>query len=300
MQRLGLGYEEVRKVRPDIIYVEAPMQGTWGPHASFRGYGVTISALAGIHYLTALPGREPVGTGTNYPDHVPNCLHMALAILMALLHRSRTGEGQYIEISQFESTVAVIGPAVMDYAVNGRVVQPTGNKVSYACPHGAYPCKGEDRWCVIAVFDPVQWRSLCEAMGRPELEADPRFATLVARKEHEAELDQIISDWTRARTREEVFWTLQRAGVPVGMVNDAADLLNRDVQLAAREHWVFLDHPEMGRCVYDAPPYRSERLNPRPLRPAPLVGQDNEYVFKQLLGLSDDEYNSYLEQGIFE
>ncbi|HEY2887171.1 MAG TPA: CoA transferase, partial [Candidatus Limnocylindrales bacterium] len=175
MERWGLAYEDVRAVNPGVIYLTMPMQGADGPHASFTGFGSTISALSGLVSLSGLEDRLPVGTGTHFPDHVPNPGHALVAILAALYHRARTGEGQAVEVSQLESTVNIIGPAIVAAGFGDTNPKRTGNRIVGASPHGVFACLGEDRWCAIACRTDAEWQALATGLGRPDWIADPRF-----------------------------------------------------------------------------------------------------------------------------
>src|SRR6478609_10072351 len=177
MDRLGLGYDASRAVRPDVIYLEMPMLGTEGPHRDCRGYGLTIAAAGGLLGLTGYAGGSPVGTGTNYPDHVPNPLHGAVAVLAALRKRRRTGHGEYIELAQLESTVNAIGPAIVAAAA-GVDVRPVGNADPLAAPHGVYPCAGTDRWCAIAVFGEYQWTATRSVLDSVDWNEHPELDTV--------------------------------------------------------------------------------------------------------------------------
>jgi benzylsuccinate CoA-transferase BbsF subunit len=286
MERFGLGYAALRAEHPELIYLSMSMQGTDGPDRDYLGYGLTIGALVGLHELTGLPDRYPCGTGTNYPDHVPNPGHAALAVLAALRHRRRTGEGQLIDIAQTEPTIASIGSALVQFTLGGEPPQRSGNRHPAYAPHGVYPCAGDDRWIAIAVADDHHWHELCDELG--EL-AQPGLAHAEQRRDRAAELDALIAERTRGWDRWELMERLQRRGVAAGVMEDAADLLERDPQLAHRGHWQTLSHPEMGDCVYGSPPFRMG-LTPGRLRsPAPLLGQHTEAVLKELLELDEDE-----------
>jgi benzylsuccinate CoA-transferase BbsF subunit len=238
-----------------------------------------------------------VGSGTNFPDHVPNPTHACVAIMAALIHRHRTGEGQHIELSQFESTMNLFGTALLDYAVNGREVTRMGNCLPYAAPHGVYPCLGEDRWVAIACFNEEEWRSLCNVLSKPHLTEDSRFATLTARLTNKELLDKEISEWTLTNEGFKVMEILQSRGVPAGVVEDSKDTLENDKQLAARRHWVYLNHPVMGRSVYDAPPYKLSRT-PGFLRSyAPLLGEHTRQICLELLGMELSEYEKLEKEG---
>ncbi|TWD17642.1 benzylsuccinate CoA-transferase BbsF subunit [Streptomyces sp. T12] len=296
MDRLGLGYRDLTAVRPDIICLEMPMQGNTGPHRDFRGYGLTIAAAGGLLGLTGYPEHPPVGTGTNYPDHVPNPLHAAVAVLAALRHRRKTGKGQYIELAQLESTVNVIGPALLA-AATGRRADRAANQDASAAPHGVYPCAGEDRWCAIAVTTDDQWDALANVLGRPEWAAKPLYATADGRLAAKEELDDAVAAVTAAHDAEALADALTATGVPAAVVSDAAQVLT-DPQLNAREHWKVLDHPEMGPSVYDNIPYRLFATPGRLRGPAPLLGADTRDVCVDLLGLAPDEYQHLAAEGV--
>lgn len=300
MEKWGLGYEEVRKLKEDIIFICMPMQGTTGPHKDFMGFGATMNALIGFNYLTGLPDREPIGTGTNYPDHVPNPCHAAFAILSALRYRKKTGKGQYIELAQTESAISVIASAVMDAANNGRVSKRAGNWVSYAAPHGAYPCKGEDRWCVISCMNDKEWGNFLEASGLMYLIEDNRFRSLSNRVQHAEELDAIIADWTRQRTAEEVMNLLQEHHLSAGVVESAQDLIDYDPHMRFRDHFVRLDHPEMGDSIYNNPPFKLSGTPGILRKSAPLLGEDTEYVCKEIIGLTDEQFQKYKQEDVFQ
>lgn len=296
MDRLGLGYKEALAVRPDVIYLEMPMQGNAGPHRDFRGYGLTIAAAGGLLGLTGHPDRPPVGTGTNYPDHVPNPLHAAVAVLAALRRRRRTGESQYIELAQLESTTNVIGPALLAAAA-GAGVHRAANEDAAAAPHGVYPCQGEDRWCAVTVFTDDQWQALVKVLGNPAWAADPTYATAAGRHTARKELDEHLAGATVAHQAAELANTLCAAGVAAAAVSDAAQVL-ADEQLNARDHWKALDHPEMGRSVYDNIPYRLSATPGRLRGPAPVLGADTRDVCLNLLGLAPDEYEHLAAEGV--
>ncbi len=294
VERWGLTYEELVKVKPDIIASYQPMAGFDGPHRDFLGFGAVLGPVTGYSYLSGFPNRPPVGLGTNYPDYVINPGHTVVAVMAALRYRRKTGRGQRIEPAQMESAVSPLGPALMDYTVNGRVQNRAGNRLPHAAPHGAFPCAGEDRWCVIGVFTDQEWQALCNVVGHPEWHDDPRFATLLARKENEDELEALLSDWTRTRSAEEVMETLQAAGVPAGVVQNAQDMLDNDPHLRERGYYVYLDHPDAGRTAYDGPGFRLSKT-PGSLRsPACMLGEHTHYVAKEILKLDDEEISQFI------
>jgi benzylsuccinate CoA-transferase BbsF subunit len=299
MERFGLDYEAVRAMKPDIIYLTMSMSGGSGPERSYSGYGSGMASITGLQHLTAFPGREPAGTGTNYPDHVPNPCHATFAVLAALRHRRRTGEGQRIDIAQTEPTVALLGPTMLDYTVNGVVQQPPGNAHPQAAPHGAYPCQGEDRWIAIGVMHDDHWLSLREVLGNPSWMQDAAWTHAPQRHARRAQLDALLSAETRRHTAENLMQALQARAVPAGIVATAKDVVRHDPQLAHRGHWLTLDHPEMGKSLYNAPPYRFLDHPISITVPAPLIGQHTEEVCSQLLELSADQFKALADEGVF-
>ena len=295
MEKWGMGYEDVRKIRPDIIYFSSSMQGRGGPHSSYAGYGQNACNFSGYTELSGWPDRKPCAPYA-YTDYVC-CRFAAFALVSALIHRSKTGKGQYIEQSQFESSVHFLMQAIMDYQVNGNIQTRMGNRSPIASPQGVFPCKGEDYWVAITALNQDEWKRFCGAIGQPDMAGKPEFATLEARKEHEDELDDIVTKWTLQHTREEVEEILLAADVPVHKVSRPSDIY-LDPQLAARDYFTPLDHAAMGTQKFE--PQSGFILSKTPrevLRPSPLLGEHNEYVFKDLLGMSDDEIADHIIDG---
>lgn len=299
MARWGLDYDGLVKIKPDIIAMSMPVMGCTGPHRHFGGFGGAPVALAGLNYLTQIAGRGPAATAHAFADHACNGGHGAVALLAALLYRRRTGRGQFIDLGQYESTANVMGSYLLEYAANGVAQEPDVNHSRVAAPHNAYPCCGENRWCVIAVSTDEEWESLGRAMGDPAWANESRFATLESRLAHQAALDQHVGEWTRERTPEEVTALLQAAGVPAGIVQNAQDLLDRDPHLRERGYFVTLDHPEAGLGRYQRLAFQLSET-PAEFDPAPLLGQHNDYVFGELLGLSQEEIDDYMVAGVIE
>ncbi len=299
LARWGLDEAALRAARPGLIQLQMPMMGLDGPHSHWIGFGETLTALAGFNELSGDPAREPAGIGTNYPDYSSNPYHAMFAVLAALHYRHRTGEGQRIELAQYESTLNILGTALLDATVNGRNATRQANRSDRAAPHGVYPCEGDDRWLAIACDDDDQWARLAAMMEYPAWTAEARFATLSERIANGAELDGLIAEWTREHRAEELMWRLQREGVPAGVVQTARDVLENDAQLRFREHFWQLEHPETGTAHYDGPPVRLA-LTPGALhRPAPCLGEHTESVMRELLGLSDAEMRGYEAEGVF-
>jgi benzylsuccinate CoA-transferase BbsF subunit len=289
MEKFGLGPQDCAGIKPDIIYIAMSMQGSQGPQRDFRGTGSSIAALTGIQELSGLPGRVPAGTGTNYPDHLPNPCHAAFALLAALRHRRRTGQGQYIDFAQTEPMLALLGPTFLDLTVNGRLQRRRGNEHPWAAPHGVYPCAGSDRWIAISVMNDAQWSALVDAMGRPAWTLEQRWQTMPHRYREREALDELIAQWTSALDAQALMLKLQSVGVPAGAVQDAHDVTRVDPQLAHRQHWVRLPHAEMGEAIYNNLPFRFSRTPVRPMRPAPLLGEHTREILHDLLELSDRE-----------
>ncbi|TQN38014.1 benzylsuccinate CoA-transferase BbsF subunit [Blastococcus colisei] len=298
MAKFGLGYDDVREINPRAVYLAMSMSGDSGPERDFLGYGLTIGALVGIHHLSGLPNREPAGTGTNYPDHIPNPCHSAFAVLAALRHARRTGRGQYLDIAQTEPTIAVLGAAFLEATVNGRDPQPLGNAHRRYAPHGVYRCAGEDRWIAIAVTDDRQWPALRSALGLAEESCPAEWATEAARHRDREALDGLLAAATAGRDAGDLFTRLQAAGVPAGVVQDAADVVERDPHLQARGHWVRLEHPEMGETLYNAPPFQLTGTPATLTRPAPMLGQHTREICHEVLGLDDAEIARLQDEGV--
>ena len=298
IDRLGLGYRELKKVKPDIIMYSSSNLGQTGPEARQPGYGVHLVSYSGFTDLTGWPDRPATQPYGAYTDFIaPRFLLCAL--LAALDYRRRTGEGQYLEISQLEAATYFIAPAIMDYTVDGRIESRVGNKCPYAAPHGVYPCQGHDRWCAIAVFNDEEWAALCRVMGDPEWAEKAEFATLLVRKENEEELNERIGKWTTNFSVQELMEKLQGVGVPAGVVKNVADV-QEDPQLAYRHYLWQLDHAEIGTHSYDGAGFLLSRTPAKKRRPAALLGEHTEYVCREILGMSDEEFIELLSEGALE
>jgi benzylsuccinate CoA-transferase BbsF subunit len=298
MERLGLGYEELSRADPGLIYVGMSFQGSDGPERDTLGFGLTMGALIGLHYLTGLPGRPPAGTGTNYPDHIPNPCHAAFAILAALRFRRRTGIGQKIDIAQIEPPLALLAPAMMDYAVNGNDPGPSGNGNLSAAPRGVYPCRGEDRWIAISVQDDAQYHALVDCLAAPEISEIERWNSLAARHREKDAMDKAIASATARWDGEELMALLQRRGVPAGIVNTAADVVARDPQLTHREHWRRMPHAETDTMLYNAQPFRFASTPIGPRFGAPLLGEHTDAVCERLLDLDAAAIRDLRSEGV--
>lgn len=299
MERMGLTYEAVSAVKPDVIYLSMPMYGDAGPRANMLGVGMTISGVTGLMWSTAYGEGDPVGPGTHYPDHAANPYHAVFAVLAALRHRRRTGEGMKIDLSQVESTINFIGPAVVEYAATRREPARTGNASASAAPHGIYRCRGDDSWCAVTVMDDRQWRSFAVAVGKPELAGDGRYARAEDRIRQHAELDRLTEAWTRGRSAEEVMAAMRGAGVPAALVANSRYLVEEDPQLAARGYWQRVPHPELGNSLYTSPPYviDGERVD---LERPPLLGEHTKDVLRDVLGMDADAIANLERAGVLK
>lgn len=406
-KRMGLGYEDLKEVKPDIIMLSSCMQGQTGPHAKHPGYGTQLVNLSGLSGLSGWPDRDPAAIGP-YTDYTAPQFSL-LAIMAALDYRRRTGKGQYIDLSQYESAIHLTAPLILDNQVNNRVSIRTGNRSPdavphnaypckpthtdrwcaigvyteeewksfcdiignppwtketkfstrhgrrkneqeldrrveewtmeqlpedvekrlqnaeepvpaamiknreafdnhqppakggspYAAPHGAYRCRWEDRWCVIAVTTDTEWESFCHVIGNPDWTKEARFATFEARKENEDELDTLVAEWTINRSPQEVMEMMQEAGVAAGIVSTTEDIMQYDPQLKHRNYYRKLEHPEIGEGMYRAvTPSFILSKSPCEITRAPLMGQHNEFVLKEILGMSDEEIEELIEMEV--
>jgi len=298
MEKWGLGYEVLRALKPDLIMISASMLGRGGPYSRQPGFGPVLASLSGMTDLTGWPDRDPSTPYGAYTDFVVP--RFALPTLLAALdYRRRTGQGQYIDISQLEAALHFMAPPVLDYANNGHVHTRVGNRHPSVAPHGVYPCAGEDRWCAIACTTEAEWQSLCQAMGAPAWASEARFASMFSRKQHEEALDALLSTWTQQHEAFTLMHALQRAGVPAGAVQTNKDLME-DPQMLQRGAFVYMEHPGVGRH----PVQRSEfRLSDVPAAfhwPAPNIGQHTVQVCKDMLGMSDEEITHLIHDNVLE
>jgi benzylsuccinate CoA-transferase BbsF subunit len=299
MDKLGLGYAAMHAVKSDIILLSTAGYGDTGPYSSYVTWGPNIEAMAGLSTLTGFPEHECTMTQYAYPDAL-SALHGLFAVMCALDHRRRTGEGQYVNLSQFEASAAVIGDDIMEYMVNSRVPQKLGNRSRYAAPHSCYRCLGEDRWCAIAVFDDEEWRRLCSAMGRPEYATDPRFADRSVRLKNVDALDRLLEEWTATRGPYEVMAMLQQSGIAAGVVQNVEDQYRNDRQLAARHFFEEIDHAVKGRVIATGIPLGLTATPGRTRGTGAAVGADNQYVFGELLGMSAKAIGDCVAAGAIE
>jgi len=320
MARWGLEYEALRAVRPDLVMISMPLFARTGPWSQYMGYGHVLQAATGYNHLTGWPDGPPIGTGVAYTDYlVPHLA--AVALIAALDYRRRTGKGQFIDFSQMEAALHGLGTAILDWTANGHEQIRMGNRDPEAAPHGCYRCK-DGRYLVIACFTEQEWAGLKAAMGRPEWCDLERMRRKWQRLNEQREIDRHLAAWVEDMTRREtdpseeavegiegvtirkftsyelMEW-MQKNGVPCGVVQSPEEM-HRDPQLAHRGHYWKLSHPVMGERTYDSPSFRLSKTPAELTKAAPLMGEDNEYVYKELIGLSDDEFIALLLDGALE
>ena len=296
LERLGYTYEDLRKHRPDLIYVSMPAFGNTGPWKSYLGYGIGQEQLSGMAHMTGYRGEGPMKSGINHGDPITGS-HAAGVLMAALRHRRKTGKGMYIDVSQQESSVALMGPEVLAYQMTGEEPERRGNRSGWYAPANSYPCAGEDRWVTIAATNEEQWQSLTQAMDAAGLATDPRFSTLESRWENHDDLDKIISEWTIGQEAYEITHKLQDAGVPAGPVLRGPDLL-QDVHYKDRGTFVTVDHPQVGPKQYPGIPWKMSATPGTVRWPSPTLGQHNRDVYGELLGLTGPEIDQLEQTGI--
>ncbi|MBM2824622.1 MAG: CoA transferase [Dehalococcoidales bacterium] len=296
IHRLGLDYEVLSKVNPNIIMLSACFGGQTGPYREFRGQGSLIHALQGLNDLTGWPDRSPAAPAAAFGDHYLPYL-WATIIIAALERRRRTGRGMFIDGSSFEGCLDVLDTAVADLDVNGRVLTRRGNRHPAAAPHGVYRCQGEERWCAITVFTDEEWQSFCRVLGNPPWTLAERFSTLTGRVGNADELDRLVEEWTRQQKAEDVMLKLQEAGVAAGVARNVKDL-HQDPQLIHRGHFWETTDPAMEAFTFESPSSRLSRTPARFMRPGPLLGEHNGYVFLELLKLTPEEYEQLLQEKV--
>ncbi len=280
----GLGYSVLCEIKPDLIMLSSCNQGQTGRRAGQRGFGSQLTSMSGFTHLTGYGnGESPMLLYGPYVDFVAVGFGL-IAVLAALDFRRRTGRGQHIDLSQYESGLQFVTPILLDAQVNGRVHHPQGNRDPNAAPHGVYPCKGKDEWCAIAVCTDDEWQAFCEAAGKPSWANDSRFNRVEDRKHHEYELDQEITSWSSRLKAGDVMTRLQSFGIRAGVVQSVPDLFSCP-QLVHRRQWRRLDHPELESFEHLASPFLLSETPAELRRSSPCLGEHNEYVFGQIVGL---------------
>jgi crotonobetainyl-CoA:carnitine CoA-transferase CaiB-like acyl-CoA transferase len=298
MKRFGLDYPALRELNPGLIMVSTALMGQTGPHAQMTGFGNVGAALAGFQMLVGDAGELPVGPFGPYTDYVGPRFGL-FALLAALDHRERTGEGCFLDVAQAEAGVTFLAPQIAEYSATGRVVEPQGNRDPDYAPHGVFRTSGDDAWVAIAARGDDEWRTLAGVIGGSALAADERFATLAERKRHEDELEALVGAWAAKRGACEIEARLQGLGVAAHAVVGSEDFVH-DPQLHARGHFVRLPHPLMGESVFESARYRLEDTPAAYVRTAPTFGRDADEVLGHVLGYDDAKVEDLRARGILQ
>jgi crotonobetainyl-CoA:carnitine CoA-transferase CaiB-like acyl-CoA transferase len=301
LEKWGFGYDRLREIKPDIIYVSNCGFGHTGPYKKYKTWGPIVQAMSGLTFTSGLPEMEPAGWGYSYMDHT-GAYYMAIAIMMALLHKQRTGEGQWVDMSCTEVGATLNGPALLDYTVNGRGMRregsPNSNRSNFPgmAPHGIYPCQGDDEWLAISVRDDDDWRAFGQVAGAEWTGAD-HFATGDARLAAQDELDTLMADWTRGLSKFETEQKLQAVGVPAAAVQKPRERIDNDPETERLGLWPTVVHSKMGEVRVDGIPAKFSKTPWQIERGAPCVGEHNHEVLSRLLGLNAEEIDELHEQG---
>ena len=295
MERLGLDYDVLREVKPDIIMLSSSAVGTTGPERTYVGYAPTFAAMSGLAYVSGYPDGPPTTLTGAIDTRVGTTA--AFAILAALNYRQRTGKGQHIDLSSAEAISCLAGEVLMDYTMNGRVRERDGNSDEVMAPHGCYPCRGEDHWITIAVSGEEEWQAFRNAIGGPDWTDDRMFVDAASRRQNQSDLDRLVAEWTSQHTDYEVMEVLQNAGV-AAMPTFSGGMISRDPHLKERGILVDVEHPEIGKRMVVGPPWRLSATPARVPRAAPLIGEHNQYVLGELLGMPRDEIDRLVEEEV--
>ncbi|MBI2873156.1 MAG: CoA transferase [Chloroflexi bacterium] len=298
VDRLGIGYDSLRQMRPDIIMISMSSQGMTGPEKSYGSFGNNLEQSGGLASFTGYRGGDPLSLGVQFPDPLAGGIAPGL-VMAALRYRRHTGKGLYIDLSQRELTTYSIGEAFMDYSMNRRIWEPMGNRDRYAAPQGCYRCRGDDRWLAITVQTDEQWAALCRVIGRLELAADPRYASAEGRQAHHDELDRLIGDWAATQDAHHAMQVLQQEGVPAGAALDGKNVLE-DPHLVARDFWERVQQRSGGVRRHMRPPFLLSRTPAVTRSPAPRFGEHNRLILGELLGLPEAEVKSLEAEGVVE
>jgi len=296
MDKLGISYQWLKDQNPQIIMIRMPAFGLSGPYANYRCLGLHVDGVSGHHHIKGYPDESPSMRGDTVAADAAAGAAAAFSVLTALWYRNRSGKGQMVEMCLSENFFPFMADPIMDYTMNGRVRGTIGNRDYHMVPHGIYWCQGVDNWVTIAVATDKEWNGLCEAMENPELATDPRFSNPSSRWDNQDELDAIINNWTLNHDKNDVFHILQRYAVPSGPVLDDLEIL-KDPQMKDRGFYHKLDHEEVGTLMYHGPGWSMSKTPNKLRQAAPLLGEHNQYVYKELLALSDEEYSKLEHDG---
>ncbi len=294
--KIGASYEQLRQVRPDIIMVRVPAYGLTGPYAGYRALGPQMESAAGYTWIRGYRDGQLTDAGTSYFGDAVGGVTEAFGALMALCHRKRTGQGQLVDVATTEAIISYIPESTLDWQVNGRFQSALTNAHPSRAPQGCYKCRGDDNWIVLSVGSDEEWVGLKRAMGNPDWARDPKFDTVLGRYRGQEEIDGHLEDCTAERDHIELANLLQTEGVPSGAVHDQRELYE-DSQMVARGYFEQLEQPSTGMHPYTGMMWKMTDTPNGVRRPAPMLGEHNEYVFKELLGLSDSEYADLEQNG---
>lgn len=296
MSNFGLDYAALREINPAIIMLSMPAYGTTGPYKDCRGVGGSVEPMSGMSSMMGYADGPPMNHGAMYPDPVAGMM-AASALLIALYHQRRTGVGQFIDLSQQETTMLMLGEALMDYSMNKRVRKRQGNHHQFMAPHQNYRCRGEDDWIAISVSSDEEWRQLLKVMGEPAWARDEKFATNIARLDNEAELNRYLEEWTINNDKYDLMHRLQQNGVPAGSVLRTSEVVD-DPHLEARGYIEELHYDDIGKYKTPGLAWKMSATPGRIRRTAPGLGQDSESVLTELLGITRAEYEKLVKNQI--
>ncbi len=296
IEKLGIDYPQLRQIKPDIIMLRMPAYGLTGPYKNFRSFGPHLEGTAGHTSIRGYSDTDPSMTEDVFFGDACAAATGAYATAIALRQLRRTGKGQLIELSQTESLIPFFGEFLLDYQMNGRVPGPQGNDLYEMAPHNAYPCRGDDTWVAIAVADDRAWQGLVRAIGNPPWTSEKRFSTQASRYEQRQDLDALVAGWTSQHDNRWVMEVLQNEGVPAGVLNNEEDAYN-DPHLNARGFFPELTHPDCGTHRYPGIVWKMART-PNDIRTPPVtLGEHNDYVYKELLKVTEEEYANLEQAG---
>jgi benzylsuccinate CoA-transferase BbsF subunit len=295
MDSMGLSYAVLKELKPDIIMLSSSAFGSEGPLRRYGGYAPSFAAYSGLTHLTGYSDAPP-NPMTGSTD-LMSATTSAFAILAALNHRQHTGQGQHIDLSSVESLAVFTGNALMDYTMNGRVQSRKGNRDEIMAPHNCYRCRGDDKWVSIAVSTEEEWQALCKVMGNPKWTRDEKFADAYSRWKNQDELDRLLTEWTVNYTHYQVTEKLQEAGV-AAMPSFSNQEIFSDPHFKERKLAVEVEHPSMGKQVVLGPPWRLSETPAKVIKASPIIGEHNEYVFGELLGMPSNEIEQLVEEQV--
>jgi benzylsuccinate CoA-transferase BbsF subunit len=295
MERLGLSYEALQDIKPDIIMLSSSALGGTGPERTYAGYAPTFCAMSGLAYASGFPDGAPNTLSGAIDTRVGTT--SAFAILAALNYRQRTGRGQFIDLSSTEAINCLAGHLMMDYTMNRSVTQRHGNLDESMAPHNCYPCLGTDRWVTIAISTEEEWQAFCQVMGHPAWSQDNRFGNAQNRWQNRDELDKLVAEWTSQHADYEVTELLQKVGITAAPTLDG-EMVYKDIHSKERDLFVTIQHPEIGKRLVVAPPWKFSGTPARTPRAAPLLGEHNQYVLGELLGMSQQEIDELIKEQV--